>query len=158
MHPSPSTLATAVILAAVVALIATRPRMLLQPLVLGFAMYSWVKLVLSLPVHWRESLVAKNLETQASALHLHAQTAAALWSTSADFRPAAREIFERVATGYGIGLRSRNGAVDMHPSSAANANEMASAFGAQSVAQAAAAVTATKGAAISKLPEKKNGT
>lgn len=153
MHPSPSVLASVVILAAVVAFFAIRPRLLLLPLVWGFALVAWMRVWMGLPVVLRDLLAARALEAQAAALHHHAQTAQALWTTNADFRPAARELFERVATGYNLSLRGRGG-MDLHPRDAVDAGNMASSFGALSVAAAAGAVNESKGAPIQKATGK----
>ena len=89
---------------AVIAVLLYRPRLLLLPIVVGFAAWSWFKVLLSFPVLIREYLLAATLEKNAAGLAAHAQVAATLWGANTEFRPVARELIGRVVAGYGIGL------------------------------------------------------
>ena len=81
-----------------------RPRLVLSPLLIPFAValavWRKARIVWALPENVTKWLTYSVLEKDAHALRHHAETAAALWSSG--FRPAAREVFARVTAGYGI--------------------------------------------------------
>lgn len=90
-------------------LLALKPRALLFPVTFAFAVVAWVKAVLTLPFLVREWLVAETLEKAArrdeavaSALHHHSAAAGVLWSIHTEYRPHARELFDKVIQGYGL--------------------------------------------------------
>ena len=89
-----------------IGLISRRPRLLLSPVLIPFAIavavWRKVRIVWALPENVTKWLTYSVLEKDAHALRHHAETAAALWSAGPSFRSAAREVFARVTAGYGI--------------------------------------------------------
>lgn len=77
-----------------------RPRILLLPVIAGFAAWTWIKTILSLPGQVGAFLEAATLEKNATGLAYHAQCATAL--AGAGMPAASREVFNRVCQGYGF--------------------------------------------------------
>lgn len=87
----------------VLAVVVARPRIVLSPIIAVFALVGWVKLVGTIPLLVREWIAAATLEKNAATLQHHAEVASRLYATNAEYRNAAREIYNRVTMGYGIG-------------------------------------------------------
>lgn len=96
-----------------IGLIGRRPRLVLSPLLIplavGIAIWKKARVAWSFPENVTKWFAYSVLEKDAHALRHHAETAAALWAAGPAFRPAAREVFQRVASGYGIQLDEDGG-------------------------------------------------
>lgn len=83
-----------------------RPRLVVALLLFPFSIFGGVwrqaKRLWNLPENISKWLAYSVLEKDANSLKHHAETASAFWSAGPEFRPAARELLNRVLAGYGI--------------------------------------------------------
>lgn len=134
------------LVAAAAATLVVRPRLLLLPVIWAFAIRGWIAILLSYPAVVREWILAETLAKNAAALESHANVAAAMWTANnTAFRKVSREMFSRVAAGYGLGPHGEDDDAGDEESAPLRTIGGQDAFDAAKVAGAADAITRAGG-------------